>query len=100
MLIYFDEATKAQVTEKMARTLNKTGVLMIGATESLVDPNKRFVPIPEIRGEFFACFGCESKVVEMKEDIRDTHNQSARCVLRLKYQVQLLLKEQPQRDPS
>ena len=52
VLIYFDEATKAGVTERMARVLNKTGVLLIGATESLVDPRGLFQPIPEIRGGY------------------------------------------------
>jgi chemotaxis protein methyltransferase CheR len=52
VLIYFDDPTKAQVTEKMARVLNKSGVLLIGATESLVDPKGLFVPIPEICGGY------------------------------------------------
>jgi chemotaxis protein methyltransferase CheR len=52
VLIYFDDTTKAQVTEKMSRALNKTGVLMIGSTESLVDPKGLFTPIPEIRGGY------------------------------------------------
>ncbi|NBX04047.1 MAG: protein-glutamate O-methyltransferase CheR [Alphaproteobacteria bacterium] len=52
VLIYFDDPIKAAVTDKMARALNKTGVLMIGATESLVDPKGLFTPIPEIRGGY------------------------------------------------
>lgn len=52
VLIYFDDAIKAQVTDKMARALQKTGVLMIGSTESLVDPKGLFTPIPEIRGGY------------------------------------------------
>ena len=52
VLIYFDEETKAGVTDRMARTLSKTGVLLIGSTESLVDPKGLFVAIPEIRGGY------------------------------------------------
>ena len=52
VLIYFDDETKAGVTDRMARALNKTGVLLIGATESLVDPKGLFTPIPEIRGGY------------------------------------------------
>lgn len=52
VLIYFDETLKAQVTERMARTLAKGGVLLLGATESLVDPKGLFAPIPEVRGGY------------------------------------------------
>ena len=52
VLIYFDEATKAQITEKMARSLHPHGVLILGSTESLVDPNGRFKPMDDFRGAY------------------------------------------------
>lgn len=52
VLIYFDDATKAQITEKMARTLHPHGVLILGSTETLVDPNGRFKPLDNFRGAY------------------------------------------------
>lgn len=52
VLIYFDDATKAQITEKMARTILPHGVLILGATETLVDPNGRFKPLENFRGAY------------------------------------------------
>lgn len=52
VLIYFDEPTKTQITERMARALGKGGVLLLGATESLIDPNKLFEPINDVRGGY------------------------------------------------
>ncbi len=52
VLIYFDEATKAQVTEKMARSLYPHGVLILGSTETLVDPNGRFKSLEDFRGAY------------------------------------------------
>lgn len=52
VLIYFDDATKAKITEKMARSLQPHGVLIIGSTESLVDPKAQFVAIDGFRGAY------------------------------------------------
>jgi chemotaxis protein methyltransferase CheR len=52
VLIYFDDATKAGITEKMARTIQPHGVLIIGATETLIDPNNRFKPLEGFRGAY------------------------------------------------
>ena len=52
VLIYFDEQTKAQITEKMARSITKDGVLIIGATESLIDPKGLFAAIENFRGAY------------------------------------------------
>lgn len=52
VLIYFDEATRAQITEKMARSLLPHGVLILGAAETLVDPGDRFVPIDGLHGAY------------------------------------------------
>jgi chemotaxis protein methyltransferase CheR len=52
VLIYFDDATKAQITEKMARVLQPHGVLILGSTESLIDPNNRFKALDDFRGAY------------------------------------------------
>ena len=52
VLIYFDDPTKAKITEKMAKSLTKDGVLIIGSTESLVDPTGLFAPIENFRGAY------------------------------------------------
>ena len=52
VLIYFDDHTKAQITEKMAKSLPPHGFLILGSTESLVDPNKLFTPYEEFRGAY------------------------------------------------
>lgn len=52
VLIYFDEPTKGQVTDKMARVLSPGGVLVIGATETLIDPNGLFEPMDNFRGAY------------------------------------------------
>lgn len=52
VLIYFDDATKAQITEKMARALPPHGILIIGSTESLVDPTGKFEALDGFRGAY------------------------------------------------
>lgn len=52
VLIYFDEVTKAQITEKMAAGLTSGGILMIGSTESLVDSRKLFEAVDGCRGSY------------------------------------------------
>lgn len=52
VLIYFDDPIKASITEKMARTINSKGILIIGATESLVDPKGLFEPLDNFRGAY------------------------------------------------
>ena len=52
VLIYFDEPTKSQITEKMARTLSSGGILILGATESLVDHKSQFEALENFRGAY------------------------------------------------
>lgn len=52
VLIYFDDPIKAQITEKMARTLQPHGILVLGSTETLVDPTGKFMPLPDVRGAY------------------------------------------------
>jgi chemotaxis protein methyltransferase CheR len=52
VLIYFDDPIKAAITEKMSRLLMPHGILIIGSTESLVDPKGLFTPVEEFRGAY------------------------------------------------
>ena len=52
VLIYFDDPTKAQITEKMSRTLQPRGLLVLGATETLIDPKGLFEQLPDFRGAY------------------------------------------------
>lgn len=52
VLIYFEDDTKAKITEKMAKSLAPHGLLVLGATESLVDPTNLFVGLQEFRGAY------------------------------------------------
>lgn len=52
VLIYFDEKTKASVTAKMANSLAPHGILLLGSTETLIDPTGKFTALPEIRGAY------------------------------------------------
>jgi len=52
VLIYFDDDTKAQITDKMVRSLQPHGALIIGSTESLIDPKGQFAAVEEFRGAY------------------------------------------------
>jgi chemotaxis protein methyltransferase CheR len=50
VLIYFDQATKAGILDRLARMLEPDGVLALGAAESVVGITNTFKPYPERRG--------------------------------------------------
>jgi len=50
VLIYFDQATKANIFERIGRMLEPDGVLALGAAESVVGITSAFKPYPERRG--------------------------------------------------
>ena len=50
VLIYFDQATKANIFERIGRMLEPDGVLALGAAESVVGITNAFKPYPERRG--------------------------------------------------
>ncbi len=50
VLIYFDQATKANIFERIARMLEPDGVLALGAAESVVGITNAFKPYPDRRG--------------------------------------------------
>lgn len=52
VLIYFDDKTKGQVVERLSRNLHPHGVLMLGATETIIDEHKRFKRLDDHHGVY------------------------------------------------
>jgi len=50
VLIYFDQPTKAQVLERIAKLLPPDGVLYLGGAETVLGITDRFEPVPTERG--------------------------------------------------
>jgi chemotaxis protein methyltransferase CheR len=50
VLIYFDQATKASVFGRLARTIEPDGFLVLGAAETVVGLTEAFKPVPDKRG--------------------------------------------------
>lgn len=50
VLIYFDQATKSSVLERIARITDRQGYLALGAAETVVGLTDSFKPIPDKRG--------------------------------------------------
>ena len=50
VLIYFDQQTKSQIFERIARVTEPDGMLMLGAAESVVGITNAFRPYPDKRG--------------------------------------------------
>jgi len=50
VLIYFDQATKAVIFERMAKGVEADGTLLLGAAESVVGITDAFRPVPDRRG--------------------------------------------------
>ena len=50
VLIYFDQQTKVGVIDRMARTVERDGYLVLGAAETVVGLTDSFRPVPDRRG--------------------------------------------------
>ena len=50
VLIYFDQATKAAVLDRIARQMPPDGVLYLGGAETVLGVSEKFVPMPGHRG--------------------------------------------------
>ena len=50
VLIYFDQATKAQILGRMAKLLPVDGFLVLGGAETVLGITDRFAPVPGMRG--------------------------------------------------
>jgi chemotaxis protein methyltransferase CheR len=57
VLIYFDQETKVSILERMARTVERDGYLVLGAAETVVGLTDSFKPIPDRRGLYSPHFG-------------------------------------------
>lgn len=52
VLIYFDQATKKDVLERMAKQMTNDGVLFLGAAETVLGLTSEFVPVKGLRGVY------------------------------------------------
>jgi chemotaxis protein methyltransferase CheR len=50
VLIYFDHETKVSIVERLARSVERDGYLVLGAAETVVGLSDRFKPMPDRRG--------------------------------------------------
>lgn len=50
VLIYFDKETKANILSRMEKQTNSECFLVLGASETLVNLNKNFKSVPDVRG--------------------------------------------------
>jgi len=59
VLIYFDQQTKIGVLERMARTVERDGYLVLGAAETVVGLTDSFKPVPDRRGLYSPNLGAK-----------------------------------------
>jgi chemotaxis protein methyltransferase CheR len=50
VLIYFDQPTKVNVLDRLARNLDRDGYLVLGAAETVVGLTENLKPVPDCRG--------------------------------------------------
>jgi len=61
VLIYFDQETKVGVLERLVRSLNRDGYLVLGAAETVVGLTASFKPLPDQRGLYVPNLGAKAK---------------------------------------
>lgn len=52
VLIYFDEATKRDILDRMSKQLAPDGFLFLGGAETVIGITQSFVPVPDRRGVY------------------------------------------------
>ena len=52
VLIYFDQETKTDVLDRLARVTDRDGYLVLGAAETVVRLTESFRTLPELRGVY------------------------------------------------
>ena len=60
VLIYFDQATKISVLDRIANITERDGFLVLGGAETVVGLTDRFKPIPDKRGLYRPAGGMTS----------------------------------------
>lgn len=75
VLIYFDQPTKANIFERIARMLEPDGVMALGAAESVVGITNVFKPYPERRGLY-----CPNPAPAMRPGVSTLMPQTLRAV--------------------
>ena len=66
VLIYFDQQTKTQIFERIARVTEPDGMLMLGAAESVVGITNAFRPYPDKRGLYQPNVGAAARAPALK----------------------------------
>jgi chemotaxis protein methyltransferase CheR len=61
VLIYFDQETKVGILERMARTVEHDGYLILGAAETVVGLTDSFRPVPDRRGLYAPNVGARAR---------------------------------------
>ncbi len=61
VLIYFDQAAKTNVLDRMARTMTCDGYLALGAAETVVGLTDSFRPVPDRRGLYAPAYGAPAR---------------------------------------
>jgi chemotaxis protein methyltransferase CheR len=61
VLIYFDQDTKSHVLERVARSTEPDGYLVLGAAETVVGLTESFKPLPNHRGLYVPNLTCPSR---------------------------------------
>jgi len=64
VLIYFDQDTKTNVFDRLARIVEPDGVLVLGAAETVVGLTDAFKPLPERRGLYRPTAAAAEKLFE------------------------------------
>jgi chemotaxis protein methyltransferase CheR len=69
VLIYFDQATKISVLERIAEVTERDGYLMLGGAETVVGLTERFRPVPDKRGIYAQPDGGGSRGVSSSSNV-------------------------------
>lgn len=67
VLIYFDQATKKDVLERMAKQMPEDGVLFLGAAETVLGLTNALVPVKGLRGVYTKASAAAEKVMASSE---------------------------------
>ncbi len=66
VLIYFDQQTKTQIFDRIAKVIEPDGMLMLGAAESVVGITNAFRPYPDRRGLYQPSVGGGARAPALK----------------------------------